>query len=240
MDDAARVPGADECVVAPLLERWARQRPMHPFLEFDAGSPSFARWDFAAMLQRTRRAAGALRALGLGRGERLLSLMPNRPETVLGWFGANWLGATYVPINTAWRGALLQHAVALADARVLLVHASLLPRLLELDWPRLRAVNGVTLREVVVLGDARDHAMAATAAGLRMHDSAVLEHATGIDAAPAVEPLGHELDPVHLRHDRPVEGRAGHLPAGLVRRRLRDGTTSVPTIACSPTCRSST
>lgn len=188
MDDPARVPGADECVVAPLLERWARLRPHHAFLEFDAGCAEFAHWDFATMLQRTRRAAGALRALGLRRGERLLSLMPNCPETVLGWFGANWLGATYVPINTAWRGALLQHAVALADARVLLVHVTLLPRLLELDWPRLRSAHGVTLREIVVLGDPGERRAAAEAAGLRLHDGATLAQAEGVDAAPGVEP----------------------------------------------------
>jgi hypothetical protein len=28
------IPASDECVVGPLLERWARERPQRNFLEF--------------------------------------------------------------------------------------------------------------------------------------------------------------------------------------------------------------
>jgi len=35
--------------------------------------------------------------------------MPNPIDCVRVWFGINWLGATYVPINTAYKGKLLEH-----------------------------------------------------------------------------------------------------------------------------------
>jgi crotonobetaine/carnitine-CoA ligase len=42
------------------------------------------------------------------RGSHVLSWMPNEREAILGWFGANLLGAVYVPLNTAYRGAILR------------------------------------------------------------------------------------------------------------------------------------
>jgi crotonobetaine/carnitine-CoA ligase len=120
-----KIPPRDTCVVGPLLERWARERPQRNFLEFSDGSA----WTFADMRARAQRAAAGLRRLGVERGSHVLSWMPNEREAILGWFGANLLGAVYVPLNTAYRGAILRHAVALSDAKVLLAHASLLPRL---------------------------------------------------------------------------------------------------------------
>jgi crotonobetaine/carnitine-CoA ligase len=193
MDEAAAMPARDACVVGPLLERWARERPERPFLEFEDG----VSWSFREMRARTSRAGAGLQALGLNRGERLLCWMPNRRETVLAWFGANWIGAVYVPVNTAWRGTLLQHAVALAQARVMVVDAAWLPRLLDLDWPRLRREQGVTLRDVVVVGDVAapgSGAGAGTPDGLlarselRLHGQEALDGAAGLDEDTSVQP----------------------------------------------------
>ena len=38
--------------------------------------------------------------------------MPNTIDCLRVWFGINWLGATYVPINTAYKGRLLEHVLA--------------------------------------------------------------------------------------------------------------------------------
>jgi crotonobetaine/carnitine-CoA ligase len=193
MDDSAAMPGRDACVVGPLLERWARERPERPFLEFEDGGA----WSFREMRLRTRRAAAGLHALGLRRGARLLSWMPNRRETVLGWFGSNWLGAVYVPINTAWRGSLLQHAISLSQAELMIVDAAWLPRLLELDWPRLRREQGVTLRDLIVVGDFAAEGSGAGAgpgetltsrSGLRLHRQDVLEGRAELAADAAVQP----------------------------------------------------
>ncbi len=141
MDPNATLPRRDECVVGELLQRWARERPERNFLEFEDGSA----WTFAQTLDRVQRAAGGLHALGVRQGAHVLCWMPNLREAVLGWLGANYLGAVHMPLNTGYRGRLLQHAIALSDAQVMLVHASLLPRLAEVDTAQ--------LREVIVVGD---------------------------------------------------------------------------------------
>lgn len=128
-----RIPARDECVVAALLDRWAAERPTRTFLEFDDGT----HWTFAEMRERALRAAAGLRKLGVRRGSHVMCWSPNLREAVVTWFGANVLGAVHVPVNTAYRGNLLQHAIELSDAKVMLVHASLLPRLEQIDLARL-------------------------------------------------------------------------------------------------------
>jgi crotonobetaine/carnitine-CoA ligase len=162
------IPQREDCVVGALLERWARERPDRNFLEFDDGSS----WTFAEMLQRTRRAAAGLQQLGVRRGSHVLCWMPNSAEAVLSWFAANYLGAVFVPLNTAYRGTLLRNAVDLSDAEILVVHASLLLRLEAADIAR--------LRDVIVVGGevpANDH--------LRYHPASIL---SDTDDAEWVEP----------------------------------------------------
>ncbi|HKX57386.1 MAG TPA: AMP-binding protein, partial [Xanthomonadales bacterium] len=162
------IPSREDCVVGPLLERWARERPDKNFLEFDDGSS----WSFAEMLQRTRRAAAGLQQLGVERGSHVLCWMPNSAEAVLSWFAANYLGAVFVPLNTAYRGSLLRNAVDLSDAEILVAHASLLSRL--------EAADIACLRDVIVVGGevpADDH--------LRYHPASIL---SDTDAAGLIEP----------------------------------------------------
>jgi crotonobetaine/carnitine-CoA ligase len=138
--DNGAIPPRGACVLGALLERWARDRPDHHLFEFADGSA----WSFAETLARTQRAAGALRRLGVGRGTNVLCWLPNVPEAILAWFGTNYLGAVYVPVNTAYRGSLLEHAIALSDAEVLVAHESLLPRL--------AGIGTGKLRDIVVIG----------------------------------------------------------------------------------------
>ncbi len=125
MTSDSRIPAREECVVGALLDRWSREQPTRNFLEFSDGTA----WTFAETRARAQQAAAGLRSLGVERGSHVLSWLPNEREAILGWFGANLLGAVYVPLNTAYRGAILRHAVALSDAKVMIAHASLLPRL---------------------------------------------------------------------------------------------------------------
>jgi crotonobetaine/carnitine-CoA ligase len=140
MDDEARIPSRDECVTGLLLRRWAAERPSGRFLEFADGSG----WTFAETLARVERVAGGLAAIGVRRGDVVLAWLPNGAEAVVTWLAANWLGAAYMPLNTAYRGSLLQHAIALSGARVAVVAANLAPRLAE--------VATAQLRDVVVVG----------------------------------------------------------------------------------------
>lgn len=74
------------------------------------------------------RVAGALAALGVGRGSTVATILENGPAAVLAWFAVIRLGAIYVPVNTALKGALLRHQLADASASVVIVQEDLASR----------------------------------------------------------------------------------------------------------------
>jgi crotonobetaine/carnitine-CoA ligase len=81
----------------------------------------------------TIRTANALRALGVKQGERVMVWLPTSADCLRVWFGLNYLGAVFVPLNLAYRGNLLQHALKLSEARLGIVHADLHQRLGDID-----------------------------------------------------------------------------------------------------------
>jgi crotonobetaine/carnitine-CoA ligase len=56
------------------------------------------------------------------------------------WFGINYLGAVFAPVNTAYRGRLLEHVLRNTGAELLIAHASLADRLAGIDTGRLKQV----------------------------------------------------------------------------------------------------
>ncbi|MBP7338509.1 AMP-binding protein [Niveispirillum sp.] len=119
------VPDRDRIVLRYVLERWAAERPEQTYAVFPGGD----RWSFREMADRARRFATGLARLGVGRGDRVMSWLPNGQDALCTWFGANWLGAVYTPINTAYKGSLLRNAIDIAQPRVLVCHSSLVSRL---------------------------------------------------------------------------------------------------------------
>src|SRR5690606_7046816 len=113
------------CVTATLLARNARQWPDLVVLKFDSGE----RYTTVELLDAVRRHAAGLQALGVQQGDHVLCWMPNGPPAVLAWLALNLLGAVYVPINTAYKGRLLQHVIDSSGASLMLASAQLLERL---------------------------------------------------------------------------------------------------------------
>src|SRR5207237_6502394 len=63
---------------------------------------------FTEMLLRARRAAGALRARGVRRGDRVAIVLPTCPEFMDAFFGAIFAGAVPVPLYPPVRLARLE------------------------------------------------------------------------------------------------------------------------------------
>ncbi len=120
-----RIPAKEQCVLAYQLTHWAKQRPDQTAVVFYGGES----WSWQNLLTMTQRTAFALQSLGVSKGDHVLSWQPNNKQALLTWFGLNYLGAVYVPINTAYKGSLLEHVVQLSDARLMICHADLAPRL---------------------------------------------------------------------------------------------------------------
>lgn len=131
-----RIPARDRCVLRYVLERHARQTPGAVYCVFDDGGE----WTYAETLDKTLRFAAGLQALGVRQGDHVLSWLPNGPEALLTFFAVNYLGGVFVPINTAYRGTLLQHVVANSDARFAVVHGDLVARLTEIATHELQCL----------------------------------------------------------------------------------------------------
>jgi crotonobetaine/carnitine-CoA ligase len=95
--------------------------------------------------------AGALAAAGVMAGDRVALMCGNRAELLFTILGCAWLGAIVVPINTASRGAQLEHILGNCGARLIVIEGSLAPVLVALDHSR------IVLSSVWLVGDDQAH-----------------------------------------------------------------------------------
>lgn len=124
-----RIPNRDECVLRYLVDRWAAERPDKPHVVWEDGEE----WNFAEVRRRTIEKAAGLQQLGVRQGDFVAVWLPNGRDALLAFYAINYLGAVFVPFNTAYRGNLLAHVVANSGAKVMIVHPDLAGRLSEID-----------------------------------------------------------------------------------------------------------
>jgi carnitine-CoA ligase len=167
------VPAPEVCVLRPLLDRRAAETPNKVFAQFVDGTF----WTYRTMLDVTLKTAAALQALGVRQGDRVLSWLPNGGDALRVWFGLNYIGAVYAPINLAYKGSLLQHVVRNSDARLLVAHGDLVGRLADID--------PCTVETVAALGGAP-----APLTGIELRGPGALDCADV-----ALKPLDRPIDP---------------------------------------------
>lgn len=110
----------DDFTLGDHLAGWAAQNGERPALsseretltyaELDARANSYARW---------------ARARGLGKGDAVALMMPNRPEYAAIWFGLVRAGVGVALINTNLVGASLAHSLDVVNAKAVIVDAAL-------------------------------------------------------------------------------------------------------------------
>ncbi len=161
------------CIVGELIERHARERPDKLFALFDKE----AAWSFEELRRRVTACAAGLEREGVRQGDFVLCWLPNSPEALCAYFAVNYLGAVFVPINTAYRGALLAHVIAKSGAKLMIAHGGLLGRL---DGIVLSA-----LEKLVVVGKSDG-----TPKGLQ-----IIEHSSVYEADGAPSPPPARIEP---------------------------------------------
>jgi crotonobetaine/carnitine-CoA ligase len=164
MPESAELPSREQCVVRNLLIRRAADCADQEFLLFESGES----WTFADALARIRKHAAGLKALGVMRGDFVLSWQGNGPMAVTTFLALNFLGAVYVPINTSYRGRLLEHVLSNSRASLMLADGRLIERLASIDRAK--------LERVLVIGDEKPHLD-----GIELIDQAAMT--TGSEAA---------------------------------------------------------
>ena len=120
-----------------LLEDRAAADPQKPCLVMGERSLTWREVD-----AEVNRWANGLSAAGIGKGDRVLLMIPAGIEHVLIWLGLCKLGAIMVPVNDAYRGAMLRHQVNDSEAGLAIVAARHLSALTDLaaDLPHLRRI----------------------------------------------------------------------------------------------------
>jgi crotonobetaine/carnitine-CoA ligase len=134
-----RIPARESCVTRYLLQRWANERPDKVFAVFEDGET----WTYRQLDETVRQLAAGLASLGIQRGEHVAVWMFDGKEAIMTFFAINYLGAVFVPFNTAYKGRILEHVLENSDARVMVAHAQLIERLAGIDTARLESVVSV-------------------------------------------------------------------------------------------------
>jgi crotonobetaine/carnitine-CoA ligase len=104
------LPELEERTLASLLRRQAERHGQRLLVRAQGEERTVSEMRDAAA-----RRAGGLAAAGIGTGDRVALISENRLEVLELWLGCAWLGAVFVPVNTALKGAQLEHVLSDAD-----------------------------------------------------------------------------------------------------------------------------
>jgi fatty-acyl-CoA synthase len=99
-----------------------RPKVLGEFLEEREGAALVtpeARWTYGQLREKARQAAGALQALGIGKGDRVAVLLPNGGEWLALFYGAALIGAVTVPVNTRFKAAEIDFCLKQSGAKAL-------------------------------------------------------------------------------------------------------------------------
>ena len=129
-----RIPDRDQCVVRYLIDRWAQEAPDKVYVRFEDGDT----WTYAELKERVVKTAVGFQKLGVQQGETVAVWLPNGPDALLSFYALNYIGAIFVPFNTAFCGNMLHHVIDNSDAKIIVVHKDLVPRLSEIDLAKLK------------------------------------------------------------------------------------------------------
>jgi carnitine-CoA ligase len=104
--------------IREVLDAAVARAPDKPYLLFEDRAITYAE-----LRSRVDRAANAFRELGIRTGDRVSLMLPNAPPFLECWLGLNSLGASMVPVNTAFRAREARYVVDHSESRLLVADA---------------------------------------------------------------------------------------------------------------------
>ena len=118
------IPPPAERTLPAMLRQAAERFGERPLLEIAGGT-----WRHRDAIAAVSCRAGALRAAGIGRGERVALMCSNRLEQLETFLACGWIGAIAVPINTAAMGPQIDYYLTNSGASLFVIEEAFLPRL---------------------------------------------------------------------------------------------------------------
>ena len=139
-----RVPPRERCVTRYLIDNFAAEKSTEAFAVFQDGEV----WSYEQLREKVRQLAGGFHEQGVSRGDHVAVWMFDSKEAILTFFAINYLGAVFVPMNTAYKGQVLGHVLNVSDAKILVAHGQLLERLGEVDVAQIEKAISVGVGEL--------------------------------------------------------------------------------------------
>jgi acetyl-CoA synthetase len=183
-------------IAEACCRRWAAERTRFALYWEDEDGERSA-WTFWDLQQQANRLSNALAAHGVGRGDKVALILPQRPETAIAHVAVHQMGAVTVPLSFLFGPDALVYRLQDSEAKVALVDAQSLPNLAAIrdQCPDLAHVIGVGgARESFVVGweellgrASRRFEPAPTRAG----DPAVLIYTSGTTGPPKGAAMPH-------------------------------------------------
>jgi acetyl-CoA synthetase len=121
--------GVDVC------DRWATREPARPAIIHVRDDGSTETVSFGALMQMSNRLANALRAHGVGRGDRVAILLPQTPEAVVSHIAIYKLAAVALPLALLFGTEALGYRLKNSGAKVLITNGLGVQKLASLPEP---------------------------------------------------------------------------------------------------------
>jgi acetyl-CoA synthetase len=122
---------ADFNIAHWTCRRWAEDR-QRIALHWEDESGARETWTYRDLQQAANRLSNALAALGVGRGDRVALILPQRPETVVTYLACFQMGAVAVPLSFLFGPEALEYRLRDSGARACVVDGQ--------TWPNLEAL----------------------------------------------------------------------------------------------------
>ena len=152
-------------------------------------------WSWRTLDRVTRRLAQSYLELGLRPGDRVASLMPNRPRLIAHYIACFRAGLVATPLNYRYTAGEIDHALEVSGARALLVHAEREP-----DLAESRLAGQLPLGRIGYPGPSRD--------GVSFDD--LIDGEPTASAPPRPQPSHPGRDLLHVRQHRTAQGCHPH------------------------------
>ena len=158
------------------------------------------KFSYAQMSERSARMANFLRGVGVGRGDRLLLMLPNRVELWDVMLAAMKLGAIVLPATTQLSADDVRDRIQIGEAKFVVVDSAELAKFDGLDIPLTRLSVGAPRDGWIDLSAAYDSAAQFTPDGpTRATDPLLLYFTSGTTSKPKLVEHTHQSYPVgHL------------------------------------------
>jgi acetyl-CoA synthetase len=106
--------------VASAVVRGADERPEATAVIWEGEEGQTGSWTFRELRDQVARAANALRALGVGQGDRVGIFMPLTAECAVATLACSWVGAIFTPIFSGYGAEAVATRLADAGAKLLI------------------------------------------------------------------------------------------------------------------------